>query len=312
MTTNYQENKKGGNKRGLIIAFIIILLAINGVQLWLNLSKTEEIEKKEMTITEQKTEISSKTLELDKVIKELEQKKIELAKLGADTASLASEIIKLKGERDQFKKEARLNKERYEEMMVRIDEANRIKDRAEADVSYWKQIATRLDSTNRELKLIQEHFIDSLKKLNLTKEQLAEKVAIASLLKAENIRFEGINNKGKAKQDVEFKVKSLEKLRVIFNLGENRIAQLENKVIYMQVIEPDGSVLFDESMGGGMFEADQKQVPYTLKTDVLFDNKKPEVRFIYLKGNPYKLGKYTVELFSDGYSIGSGSFLVKK
>lgn len=312
MTTNYQENKKGGSKRGLIIAFIIILLGINGVQLWLNLSKTEEIQKKDLTITEQKSEISTKTIELDKVIRELEQKKAELAQLGADTATLAGEILKLKKERDSFAKEARLNKEKYEEMMARIDDAMRLKDRAEADVSYWKVIATRLDSTNRELKAIQEHFIDSLKKLNLSKEQLAEKVAIASVLKAENIRFEGINNKGKSKEDTEFRVKSLEKLRVRFQLGENKIAQVENKEIYLRVIEPSGSVLFDESMGGGLFEVDQKEIPYTLKTNILFDNKRPEVTFTYHKGNMYKLGKYTIELYSDGYSIGSGSFQVKK
>lgn len=312
MTSNYQENKKGGNKRGLIIAFIIILLAINGVQLWLNLSKTEEIEKKDLTIVEQKTEISNKTEELDKVLQELESKKRELARLGADTAKLAQEIIQLRAERNQFAKESRLDKKRYEEMLVSIDEANRLKDRAEADVSYWKSIASRLDSTNRQLKVIQERFIDSLKRLNLTKEQLAQQVAIASVLKAENLRFEAISNKGKAKADEEFRVKSIDKLRVLFNLGENKIAKIENKVVYMKVIEPDGSTLFDESMGGGTFKADGKETPYTLKTDVLFDNHKPNVSFLYQKGNPFKIGRHTVEIYVDGAIIGSGNFTVKK
>ena len=55
-----------------------------------------------------------------------------------------------------------------------------------------------------------------------------------------------------------------------------------------------------------------KEIPYTLKTDLLFDNRRPEVAFIYLKGSSYKPGKHTVELYSEGFSIGTGTFLIKK
>jgi len=311
MVSSNPETKTSGGKRGLIIAFIIILLAINGVQLWISVSKTEEIEKKDMTIKEQKSEISNTKNELDKVIQDLEQKKRELAQLGADTARLSKEIMDLKVERTKLAKESRLNKQRYEELLAKIDEANRLRDRAEADVSYWKSIAARLDSTNKQLQYAQEKFIDSLKRLNLSKEQLAEKVALASVLKAENMKFEAINNKGKVKDGQEFKVKAIEKLRISFNIAENKIARVENKEIYLRLNEPDGSTLFDLATGGGMFTYEGKEIPFTLKTDVLFDNKKPEVGFVYLKGGAYKPGKYTVELYSEGYIIGTGTFTVK-
>lgn len=311
MVTTNQENPKSGSKRGLIVAFIIILLAINGVQLWLNLSKTEEIQKKEMTIQDQKTEIGKTKQELESVIKDLQQKKLELATLGADTARLGKQIAELIEERKKLSKESRINKQRYEELMDKIDEANRLRDQAEANVTYWKGIAARLDSANRDLKVRQEHFIDSLKKLNLSKEQLAEKVAIASVMKAENIRFQAINEKGKPKEGDEFRAKYIHKLRIIFNLGENKIATMGNKEVFMRIIQPDGSPLFDESMGGGFFQAEGKEIPYTLKTDVLFDNNKPEGNFIYLKGNEYKPGKHTIELYSEGFLIGSGDFTIK-
>jgi hypothetical protein len=136
-------------------------------------------------------------------------------------------------------------------------------------------------------------------------------VALASVLKAENMKFEAINNKGKVKDGQEFKVKALEKLRISFNIAENKIARVENKEIYLRLNEPDGSTLFDLATGGGMFTYEGKEIPFTLKTDVLFDNKKPEVGFVYLKGSGYKPGKYTVELYSEGYIIGTGSFTVK-
>jgi hypothetical protein len=309
--TNNQESKKSGSKRGLIIAFIIILLAINGVQLWLNLSKTEDIEKKDMTITEQKARIDSTTTELDKVIKDLEAKKQELAKLGADTTRMSEAITKLIEERNKYAKESRFNQIRYQEILVRIEEANRLRDIAETEVVKWKNYAALLDSTNRKLKVEKEYFIDSLKKLNYTQAQLVEKVAVASVLKAENLRFEAISNKGRVKEGDEFRAKSLEKLRVIFSLGENKIAKIEKKIIFLRIIEPDGSALFDNSTGGGTFIFEEKEIPYTDKREILFDNKKPEIAFNYFKGSPYKPGKYTIELYADNFNIGTGSFEVK-
>ncbi|MBX9851552.1 MAG: hypothetical protein K2X86_07310 [Cytophagaceae bacterium] len=312
MSSNVQEPKKGGGKRGLIIAFIIILLAINGVQLWLNLSKTDEIEKKDMTIAEQKIEITNKKKELDQVIADLEQKKQELAALGADTTRLGQELAELKKERNVLAKQVRINKNKYDELEARIFEANKLRDQAEAQVAYWKNVAAMLDSTNRELKAEKERFIDSLKRLNFTAEQLQEKVAIASVMRAENIKFEAVSHKGKAKAGTEFKAKALEKLRITFNLGDNKIAKIENKVVYLRVVESDGSVLFDETTGGGTFEFEGKQIPYTAKTDILFDNKKPQGSYTYIKGSPYKPGKHTIELYCEGFLIGQGVLNIKK
>jgi cell division protein ZapB len=306
------ENKKGGNKRGLIIAFIIILLAVNGVQLWLNLSKDQEIEKKDITIEEQKTIINNKTEEFDKVLAELNQKKAELAALGEDTARLSQEIARLTTERNKYAKEARLTKEKYKDLELALEQANLLRNKADERVKYLEDLNTIISQENRELKVKQEKFIDSLKRLNLTKEQLAEKVAIASVLKAENLRFEAISSKGKAKEGTEFRAKSLEKIRVVFNIADNKIAKFENKEIYLRIIEPDGSALFDMATGGGSFVAEGKEIPYTLKTDLLFDNKRQEVGFVYMKGSPYKPGKHTVELYCEGFNIGTGSFIVKK
>ena len=83
-----KEKKKGSNKNGLIIAFIVILLAVNAVQLFLGLNKSKLIEEKDHTIAEKQVTIDSTNAELTKVIHDLEAKKEEIARLGGDTTRL--------------------------------------------------------------------------------------------------------------------------------------------------------------------------------------------------------------------------------
>src|ERR1700751_4746551 len=96
------ENKKNGSKKGLILAFIIILLAINAVQVWMNLSKSQEIDKKDLKIITQQTKIDSVQARLDVAIQELEIKKMQIANLGGDTTNFAQSIRNLINERDNL------------------------------------------------------------------------------------------------------------------------------------------------------------------------------------------------------------------
>jgi cell division protein ZapB len=76
-----QEKKKGGSKKALILAFIIILLAINAVQVWMNINNSKELDKSNKTIVNQQTKIDSISVQLDEAIKDLESKKQQIAQL---------------------------------------------------------------------------------------------------------------------------------------------------------------------------------------------------------------------------------------
>ncbi len=89
------------------------------------------------------------------------------------------------------------------------------------------------------------------------------------------------------------------------------MAEVASKDIYMRLIEPDGAALYDLATGGGTFMIDGKETFYTAKQEILFDNSRQAVTFVYDKGNPYKEGKHTIELYADGYMIGQGAFVVK-
>jgi predicted nuclease with TOPRIM domain len=306
-----QEKKKGGSKKALILAFIIILLAINAVQVWMNINKTQELDKKDKTIVTQQTKIDSVSIQLDEAIKDLESKKQQIAQLGGDTTKFGEQIRSLASERDKYKKESKNNYTKFDNLQKRLDEANRLRSEAEAEVIKYKKLLAMADTENVKLKYQINEKLDTINNLKLSKRELSQKIALASVLRAHNIKIDAINNKGKEKEGGEYKAKNLDKIRITFVLGENKVAMKEGKDVYIRVIEPDGAALFDLATGGGSFIYENKEIFYTMKTNILYTGKDQRVGFEYKKGSPYKPGGHKVEIYCEGNMIGDGSFLVK-
>jgi predicted nuclease with TOPRIM domain len=173
-----------------------------------------------------------------------------------------------------------------------------------------KSVNKELFSENRSLKTQKNVLNDSINRLAKNKEELTNKVAIASQLKAENISIMSVNSKGKERESP-FKNRQLEKLKVEFVVADNKVAPVEGKKILIRVIDENGQVIFDVAKGSGTFILNGKEEFYTSSQEILFDNTKQKLSFIYEKGSEYTTGNYTVEIFTDGYKMGSMQFAVK-
>jgi hypothetical protein len=309
--TQAEEPKKSGSNKGLLIAFIIILAAINGVQLFFNLTKSKTIKEQTATIADNKSTIDSLNVQLETAIKELNAKKDEIAQLGGDTTRLGEQIRQLILEKKQLQASSYNFQKKYNDIKDKIDAANRIREDADKEVDRLKELLAQQDTiiTNQKVTIVQRE--DSIIKITSEKNKLAEKVAIASVLKADLFLTEALNTKGKADADGQFKAKKIDKIRVTFVLGENKVAEKGGRDIYFRLLEPDGGALFDLANGGGSFQADGKEVFYTMKQTILFENKGQKVSFEYKKGSPYKPGSHKIEIYCEGAKIGESTFVVK-
>jgi hypothetical protein len=305
------ENKKKGSKKGLILAFIIILLAINAVQVWMNLSKSQEIDKKDLKILTQQTKIDSVQAKLDNAIQELEIKKMQIANLGGDTTNFAASLRKLISERDNLAKESKNNYLKFQALESQIKDAIALREEAELKVTRLEVLLAKQDTVIYKMKMAINDKLDTINDLKVARQQLAQKVAMASILRAENITTAAISNKGKEKLGGEYRAKNLEKLRISFVLGENKVATKEGKDVYIRVVEPDGSALFDLATGGGSFMYHGKEIFYTLKQNTLYNGTSQKIGFEYLKGSPYKLGINKVEVYCEGNLIGETHFTIR-
>jgi cell division protein ZapB len=305
---NEQTPEKQSSRKILLTIFIIVLIALNGVLLYLNIKNRDE----NTVLTQQKKETQANLdlteAKLDSISNELDVRIAEVQKLGGDVEALTQAKEQLEKDKSQLKnanvaERRRLNEKikGYEELLVSKDE----------EISKLKMERDELYSENSNLKTKTVRLADSINTIDKEKRQLAEKVTIASALKAENLEISAINERGKERDKGEYRAKQIDRIKVAFNLGENNVAKVETKNIYMRLIEPDGAAVFDMATGGGTFVFEGQETFFTAKQEILFDNTRQPVSFVFNKGTPYKTGKHIVELYSDGFKIGQGSFVVK-
>ncbi|TAH24501.1 MAG: hypothetical protein EAZ07_09500 [Cytophagales bacterium] len=303
-----EQNPKKDNTKVILIIVIVALLGVIAYLLMQNNKQTEVIKVKEEKIQVDSLAISAKVKELEDLQLAYERIKQDREAMGLSNDSLNAEITRLN---DYMVKVRRGDQRKIKELDAMIA-------KMKADVDIKDQELAALRSENDTLKtnivvLKKENLVmnDTISSLNQKKTELQEKVEIASILRAENIRLVVINRKGKEVDKEEFKSKLVDKVRVEFNLGDNRVARKDRKKIYFRLIQPDGSVLYDLATGGGFFNAESKEIPFTLKQELEFDNSKQRMTFVYVKGSPYKIGNHTIEIYHEGNKIGESSLIVK-
>lgn len=299
--------KKKNNKLGLIIAFLAILVIIQGVKWYLDHQKKNEL----------KTELANRDVELEETYNKLEsvsnelQLKIEeISKLGGDVEELRIAKEELEAERDKLQESSDVGWARLYQIRDKVEGYETLLREKEAEIQRLRAVNEELLSENTDLKVTQNMLNDSIQELAETSEKLGEKVALASTLKAENIRISAVNKRGREKEG-EFRNRQIEGLKVGFNLAENSVAPIEGKDIRIRIIEPEGNVVFDVARGSGTFMVDGREEFYTATQAILFDNTKQQITFLYEKGSEYAIGDHMIEIFADEDLIGSKSFTVK-
>jgi hypothetical protein len=308
---DHTTSKNTDNTKTILIIIIIILLGIIGFLLFNNSRKTETIASKDQKIQKDSSTISAKIKELEDLQTAYERIKLDREALGLSNDSLNQEVAKLNEYITEVKKERSANSVKIRQLDAIIAKIKADLDARDAEITTLRAQNDTLKTNVEVLTKEKTSLSDTISSLTNRKTELEEKVAIASVLKAENIRVSVINPKGKELNKDEYKAKNIDKLKVTFHLGENRVARKDKKNIYLKLIQPDASTLFDLSTGGGFFIADGKEVPYTVKQEVDFDNNRQNVTFIYVKGSPYTTGKYTIELYHDNNKIGEVPLIVK-
>jgi hypothetical protein len=168
-----------------------------------------------------------------------------------------------------------------------------------------------LDEENSGLKTERQKLADSVTTVVSKNEELATKVTRAAALKAQNVKVFAVNSKGKVKEDDSYKAKRLDKIKLVYTLLDNPLTKEEPKDVYVRVLDPSGAVVSDMANGSGTFNVDGNETIYTTKQTVNYTNNGKNVELLYTRGIPYKAGKYTVELYSEGFRIGQGEFAVR-
>jgi hypothetical protein len=306
MSNEELPEKEKGNENGknILIFVLVILVILSGIKLYRDSIERSQKSEEILILSEDNSElnmrIDSMTFQLDLRIQEIE-------KLGGEVDSLVAIKDQLIIERNSEKKRsateiASLNK--------KIDGYSVLLNEKDGEIIKLREVNEQLYTENKELKNTKAEIEEEVVKLNIKQQELEEKVDVASTLRAENIEIAAVNSRGRERTG-SFRNRQLEKLKISFTLGDNKVAEAGTKDIYVQVFTPNNQVIFDVAKGSGTFNIEGREEFFTAKQDILFDNSQQQLTYYYEKGSDYNSGIYDVKIYTDGTLIGSKTFEVR-
>jgi len=297
-----QKVKKPAGNRTIYVLIAVVALLVIGAGIYIFI--------REGDVKERNAALMVAYSRLDSISSELNERIVEIEELGGDIEELTLVRDSLEQEKEQLL-EARVRSNReIRQLKARVEGYRELLIMKDAEIEELKVVNRELLSENTELKTERNELTQNLRQAQRTQEELTEKVSIASRLVAENIKILAINTRGREKED-EFRARQIDQLRVSFSIGKNDVAPVEGKEILMRIKDQNDNVLFDVARGSGTFVLDGKETFYTAKQQILFDNTQQNVTFMYDKGSEYLPGRYLMEVYTDGYLMGSKSFQVK-
>jgi hypothetical protein len=303
-TPRFEATPRRNNKATVIIALMAIVIIIQAIKIYLDSQEKQEVAT-QLTTTEQ--ELATTMQRLTEIKVELDEKITEVQKLGGDVTDLQTAKTEIENE---LKRTKRATGKEIKALKDRVEGYELLLKNKDEEIAQLKVVNKELLVENKTLKTQKNVLGDSINRLSQTKEELATKVAIASELKAENVKIVALNERGK-ERDSPFKSKQISKLKIDFNIAENNVAPIEGKKIMIRIIDENGQVIFDVARGSGTFIFNGKEEFYTSSQEILYDNTKQKLSFIYEKGSEYASGTYVLEIYTDGYMMGRGEFVVK-
>ncbi|HYV94236.1 MAG TPA: hypothetical protein VE978_20845 [Chitinophagales bacterium] len=141
---------------------------------------------------------------------------------------------------------------------------------------------------------------------------LSKKVTIGSLLRPTSITVTGIHTKG-SKDATTKKASKTDQLKVCFDLPVNDIAEPDTQTFYIRVLSPDGTLLSGSSTTTKNFNKAEtgEEIPYSVNATVHYKNVAMNSCLYFRQPNTYTKGNYTIEIYQNGYLVGTQKFALK-
>lgn len=265
------------------------------------------------------------TIEKDRIVyvEKSNSLQTELSQLKSDYENIQTSDKKMRAELDSKIKQ-------IEEMQVEAEKHKgdsyaiyKLQKEAETLRRIMKHFVQQLDSLGRLNKVIvaQKEKVeqdltkekDKTANLNKEKEELTSTVNMGSILKASSIKVSGVRYKSGGKKEVATtSAKRVEKIKITFTLGENRIAKKGDRTVFVRIVTPDGKELAKSTDESNTFKFNNSKGYFASKTAVQYNNEDTPVT-IYTSKTDIKFvpGKYLIEITTDEVVVGYSSITLE-
>lgn len=283
---------------GMVAGIVIsLLIAGGGLLAYILIEKSEEnnvlqelaeLNKQEMEDQYKQFDIQygelQKQLKNDSLIAQIEEERRHtqqlLEELQNTKASNAAEIRRLK-------KEIASLREVLQHYIVQVDSLNRLNQ--------------ALITENTEIKAQYNQATSRINNLSNERNQLKDKVELASQLDATGFWVTPKNKKGKTAK----KVKDVKKIAFGFTIAKNVTAKNGQRIIYARILKPDNSILKNSD---GTFEYENTMLDYSVKKYIEYNGEEQSVTLYWDVEEYLEAGTYKIFIFADKQMIGETSF----
>ncbi len=319
---DYNQGQKN-DRKSLLLAALAILALLNVVLIYFFYKEREKNKEQETVIAAKTEELVSTKMKLDSISAQLDAKIAEIQQLGGQVDSLIALKQQIERDKAALKSASTAASVDVSKYKQKIREYEAILNQKDQDIAKLKEelgivtaqnqeLASKVTGLEGEKQNLQKSFEDSVGTLSNKNRELAEKVTIASALKAEKIAVNAVSAKGKERDGGSYRAKRIDKLKVDFDLAANPISPNGEREIYLRILDPEGAVMADMATGSGTFVYQGRETVYTAKQTLDYSNEGSQGSIIYSRGGiPLKKGEHTIELYCQGFRIGSTVFKVK-
>lgn len=128
------------------------------------------------------------------------------------------------------------------------------------------------------------------------------------MLDARNLTATGINKRGKDANSV----RRAEQMKISFTLSKNVTTRRGSKNIYVRIQQPDQRLLMKSK--NDLFKFEDLKIPYSAMRNVTYEGQELPVNIFWDNTNepPFKEGTYTIDVFIDGFNIGTTTCTFKR
>ncbi len=313
------EAQKKQSTAWVLVAILGVAVAMLG---FLYFQQRAELTDQEATVMEKVREVASTRAKLDSISTVLDTKIMEIERLGGDVAELTKVKEQLEADKVSLSRGTKVESRKYLAKIKQYETFLAEKDTEIAQLREENQmLATNNDSLNVQvgsLRTERENLVqrqtqlsDSVMTYTAQNRELSDKVNRAAALKVQNFKVLAVTNKGKTRDKDDYKAKRVDKIKMVFDLPENPLTRQETKDIYVRLLDPDGAIVSDDATGSGEFEVNGQETKFTTRESIAYLNNNQKVEMVYDNTNQFRPGKYSIELYAEGYRIGGGNFVIR-
>lgn len=279
---------------GIIIALVLI---VAGAVTWIVIQSTKmkemtgmfDLEKEELSDEFSQLAVQYEGYELnvnnDSIIELFEAEKMKVQRLREELRTVKS-----------------TNTSRISELKKELATVRGVLKTYIAQVDSLNKVNSELQEENQTVTRKFQEAKSNASQLSKEKEQLSERVTMASQLDATNISIKSVNKRGKDEE----KVTKVTQLNISFTITKNITAPTGEKSIYIRIAKPDDDVLVKSA--SNVFAYENKNIAYSIRKDIEYSGEEQSVTVYWKVEEFLQSGTYRVDIFADGNLIGKKTF----